>query len=75
MSVLVSPFGEVSEPCFSTVEAGLLHLPCKEPPSPVGFGQIREDGIVLCAEKKAQSKLLAKPKTSEKMYKVRCPPH
>lgn len=36
----------------------------------LAVGILCEDGIVLCAEKKLQSKLLAKPKTSEKMYKV-----
>eukprot|EP00941_MAST-03F_sp_MAST-3F-sp1_P002827 g2827.t1 len=34
------------------------------------FGILCTDGVVLCAEKKAQSKLLARPKTSEKIFKV-----
>eukprot|EP00939_MAST-03C_sp_MAST-3C-sp1_P001523 g1523.t1 len=34
------------------------------------LGLLCKDGIVLAVEKRAQSKLLEKPKTSEKMYKI-----
>ena len=34
------------------------------------LGLLCKDGVVLAAEKRVQSKLLEKPKTSEKMYLV-----